>query len=34
MWLPDNLHKPGTSTYAQGVEVPEGFAGEVPKDMI
>ncbi len=31
MWLPDNLRQPGTSTYAQGVEVPESYAGEVPE---
>jgi len=30
MWLPENLRKPGTSVYAQGVEVPENYAGEVP----
>jgi AraC family transcriptional regulator len=30
MWLPDNLRKPGTSTYAQGVEVPADYAGGVP----
>lgn len=31
MWLPDNLRKPGTSVYAQGVEVPEDYAGEIPE---
>jgi hypothetical protein len=31
MWLPENLRKPGTSVYAQGVEVPEDFAGELPE---
>ncbi|MBS4537490.1 AraC family transcriptional regulator [Clostridium sp. D2Q-11] len=31
MWLPDNLIEPGTSTYAQGVEVPEDYTGEVPE---
>ncbi|WP_222427893.1 hypothetical protein [Sporomusa sp. KB1] len=31
MWLPDNLRKPGTSVYAQGVEVPGEYAGEVPE---
>lgn len=31
MWLPDNLIKLGTSVYAQGVEVPEDFSGEVPE---
>jgi len=30
MWLPENLIKPGTSTYAQGVEVPEDHKGETP----
>jgi len=31
MWLPENLRKPGTSVYAQGVEVPENYSGEVPE---
>lgn len=31
MWLPDNLRRPGTSTYAQGVEVPADYAGKVPE---
>jgi hypothetical protein len=31
MWLPKNLRKRGTSTYAQGVEVPAGYAGGVPE---
>ncbi len=30
MWLPQNLQKPGTSTYAQGVEVPEAYSGDIP----
>jgi AraC family transcriptional regulator len=30
MWLPDNLRRPGTSTYAQGVEVPVDYAGKIP----
>jgi AraC-like DNA-binding protein len=30
MWMPDNLRKPGTSFYAQGVEVAADYAGEVP----
>lgn len=30
MWLPENLRKPGTSEYAQGVEVPADYSGEVP----
>ena len=31
MWLPENLQKPGTSLYAQGVEVPRDYAGDVPE---
>lgn len=31
IWLPDSLTTPGTSVYAQGVEVPEGYAGPVPE---
>jgi AraC family transcriptional regulator len=31
MWLPENLIKPGTSVYAQGVEVPLDYSGEVPE---
>jgi len=31
MWLPDSLKKPGTSTYAQGVEVPIDYSGKVPE---
>jgi AraC family transcriptional regulator len=31
MWLPENLRKPGTSIYAQGVELPLDYAGPVPK---
>lgn len=30
MWLPANMQSEGTSTYAQGVEVPVDYAGEVP----
>lgn len=30
MWLPESLRKPGTSVYAQGVEVPVDYHGEVP----
>ncbi len=30
LWLPDGLRRPGTSTYAQGVEVPLHYTGEVP----
>jgi AraC-like DNA-binding protein len=31
MWLPENLRKPDTSTYAQGVELPSDYAGPVPE---
>ncbi len=31
MWLPANLVKPGTSVYAQGVEVPREYAGPIPE---
>lgn len=31
MWMPENLRKPGTSVYTQGVEVPVDYAGEIPK---
>lgn len=31
MWLPESLIKPGTSAYAQGVEVPADYAGPVPE---
>lgn len=31
MWLPKNLRKPGTSVYAQGVEVPEDYSGVIPE---
>ncbi len=31
MWLPDNLKKPGTSTYVQGVEVDTDFRGTIPE---
>ena len=33
MWLPDSLRTPGTSTYAQGVEVPPDYAGAIPEHM-
>jgi len=33
MWLPDNMIKPGTSKYAQGVEIPVNYAGPVPEGM-
>jgi len=31
MWMPENLRDPSTSVYAQGVEVPEDYTGEVPE---
>ena len=31
MWFPDNLKKPGTSTYIQGVEVPVDYSNEAPE---
>jgi AraC-like DNA-binding protein len=31
MWLPENLRKPGTGVYAQGVEMAAGYSGEVPE---
>ncbi|HEX9061894.1 MAG TPA: AraC family transcriptional regulator [Clostridia bacterium] len=31
MWMPENLVKPGTSIYAQGVEVSKDYTGEVPE---
>lgn len=31
MWLPDNLRPEGTSTYAQGVEVPADYNGIIPE---
>jgi AraC-like DNA-binding protein len=31
MWLPENLRRPDTSIYAQGVEVPLDYAGKVPE---
>ncbi|PKM78016.1 MAG: AraC family transcriptional regulator [Firmicutes bacterium HGW-Firmicutes-15] len=30
MWMPENFRKPGTSVYAQGVEVPVDYTGEFP----
>ena len=30
MWLPENLRRPGTSEYAQGVEMPATYTGDVP----
>lgn len=31
MWLPEKLRRPGTSVYAQGVEMPADYAGRVPE---
>jgi AraC-like DNA-binding protein len=31
MWLPESMRKPGTSVYAQGVEVSADFSGKVPE---
>ena len=31
MWLPKNLRQPGTSVYAQGVEMPADYSGKVPE---
>jgi AraC-like DNA-binding protein len=31
VWLPQNLQKPGTSVYAQGVEMPLDYRGPVPE---
>lgn len=31
LWLPACMQKPGTSSYVQGVEVPENYAGLVPE---
>jgi AraC family transcriptional regulator len=31
MWLPENLVKPGTSSYIQGVEVPVSYEGQIPE---
>lgn len=33
MWMPENLRKPGTSTYTLGVEVPADYSGPVPEGM-
>jgi AraC family transcriptional regulator len=33
MWLPENLRKPGTSIYAQGVEMPLDYSGPVPEGL-
>jgi AraC family transcriptional regulator len=36
MWLPPNLVKPGSSIYAQGVEMPVNYTGPIPEgyDMV
>ena len=31
MWLPQNMRKPGTSEYAQGVEMAADYSGSVPE---
>lgn len=31
MWMPEGMRKPCTSVYAQGVEVPADYTGEVPE---
>ena len=31
LWLPDTLRPPGTSRYAQGVELPEDYGGTIPE---
>ena len=31
MWLPKTMQKPGTSVYAQGVEMPEEYQGSIPE---
>lgn len=31
MWLPENIRSPGTSMYAQGVEMPSDYAGKIPE---
>lgn len=31
LWLPDHLMPEGTSRYAQGVEVPDDFQGDIPQ---
>jgi len=33
MWLPERFRTPGTSYYAQGVEVPTDYAGVVPEGL-
>jgi AraC-like DNA-binding protein len=31
MWMPESMRDPGTSLYAQGVEVPLDYSGEIPE---
>ena len=31
MWLPDNMHPAGTGVYAQGIELPADYNGEIPE---
>ena len=31
LWLPESLRLPGTSSYAQGVEVPADYKGQIPE---
>lgn len=31
MWLPENMIKPDTSRYVQGVEVPHDYSGDIPE---
>jgi AraC family transcriptional regulator len=33
MWLPENMRKPGTSVYAQGVELPVDYADPLPEGL-
>jgi len=33
MWLPENMRKPGTSVYAQGVEVPADYTDPLPEGL-
>ncbi len=33
MWLPQSMRQPGTSIYAQGVEVPADYSGKVPEGL-
>ncbi len=31
MWMPENMRKPGTSVYCQGVEMSADYSGEIPE---